>query len=786
MASNEAGVAQVDFTVKFGRETVSFTLPLFTCHVSAVKAILFQRTQVPIEKQRLFFNNPVVKDYRRDAADSTPLSDLFPTALVEGVSCGGQHTATQHIKVGAMLLGSHAAAPMIDSKATSEITRLVSTTVEHDGQWFRCCYGKGYVRQTAYVCRTCVVEGRADPAHAVCLACAEICHGNHEVEEWGVRYFMRCDCCTEKCWRQLPEGSPGDVAAKLRKAVAAPEPVPVSTMGVEQRTKRKRSRSSSPLTPKHTSMGGSLMSGIRVPAVANGPSPFSLNDPPPSLPSAEAAPLSLGVEQKKEGNGVSVTAAVSDAADTDGSPPTRYPEPSRCVFLLDSKTGKPPENAVIPTNRKNRYPRRSLTWCYCEVDNPTDDPECGGIVCILCTSCYWSVHMTRLYTDQYRRMPCYGDVVQGELVAFKCLTCDTLVCTPCRLRCHKDHEVEPGMIIPSPEDGTDNGAPAGAKFSCGCRGHCSIAEVVPPEELADPSTYMDMPPDVAAEVMNSDVFMGLVCGLCMQEYPWLVTADPAKCYEGKLPTKVTEGIKPIAACANTDPIELIPEKVYPYHGMLLPVNTFTAESTCNCEPCRESYEAFAPRADEDATEMVICLHDYCDNCSASLKDEQAFMCKTCELTLESTFFLCKSCNTRREALVQARQPTLRPRMEGRGGTASPLPRPATPVPSDPANRYEHDLSHEFLEDTFENLYALCHMQILENLDHPTQEYLQEHWEDVKNEFALANTLTNSFGQVPLTFDEEEITAMAEANLAREPRRSIPKNPLTDDDAANKP
>ncbi|CAG9577217.1 conserved hypothetical protein [Leishmania major strain Friedlin] len=830
----------VDFEVKFGKMVVSLEMPA-SATVHDLKHRLEEQTHVRLDKQRLLLNLPVLKAKHRDPPHDTVVRLLFPTELVNRCE---QHDGpvAQHVKVSAMLLGSAETAPAVNVAATSEISRLVATTVEHDGRWYRCSYARGYLRQTAYVCRTCIDEGRADPQHALCLACAEFCHGNHEVEEWGVRYYMRCDCCTQKCWRPPADPEAAAEAAAKRRAglYSSPSVASATASGsevravqmrdIEERTTRKRARSTSPLTPKR-SRGSSPVSGIRMATIppadmpevilhhstAAGAAAASLvgafrpsQDASRALPSSSAfspgpSPPLAAADQADASTRVSngrafVGKRVSDSGDEGGdihgdhgegehsdALPSPLPELSRCAFVVDSKTKKAPVESVLPTNRHNRYPRDPFNWCYCKNAYPSDDPECGGIACMLCCSCYWSTHITRLHTYQYRRMPCYGDVLLGDTVVFKCTTCNTHVCVPCRYRCHKDHNVEEALVTPSKDDGTDNSGPEGVRFSCGCRGRCAIAEEVAAEMIDDESTFDPIPDSVATELMNDDVFTGFVCAYCMQEHPWIATEDPLRCYHGQLPP-MAPAKKAVLACGIKSAVphsaDMEDSDVFPYHGMLLPVNAFTDATTCSCKLCRSAFDQFAPRATENATEMIMELHDHCDHCGKSVKDQQAFMCRTCEMNLDNTFFICKDCNAMRELLVQnvnrvralagpqndETPPQADERVEGEMGEVtaegSEFDAAINSVDDEAlpeAGGYDHDLSHEFIEDTFENLYALCGMQILQNMDPEMQEYVASNWDPMVNQVEVANTLSQSLGQIPLQFDEDELREMAVLN-----------------------
>ncbi|KAK7200956.1 putative zinc finger in N-recognin (UBR box) [Novymonas esmeraldas] len=800
----------VDFEVKFGKSVVSLEMPV-SATVRDLKQRLEEETHVRIAKQRLLLNAPVVKARQRDPPLATMIRALLPADLVARCE---QHdgAVAQHVRVGAMLLGSVDAAPTVDVTAASEISRLVATTVEHDGKWYRCSYARGYLRQTAYVCRTCINEGRADPQHVLCLACAELCHGNHDVEEWGMRYHMRCDCCTQKCWRPPTDPKTAAAAAAARRAVQHPSAAQPSaevwtlqTHEIEQRTMRKRTRSTSPLAPRR-SRGSSPIGGIRMAAApppdmpevslhassaASAVAPGAVAFPSAPPPTSSAAPAAAGsahghrdttaVQDEREGEEEEgAEEGGAGAGDEQAErPPPPLPELHRCAFVVDSKTGKAPEASVLPVNRGNRYPRDSLHWCHCKSTQPSDDPECGGVACMLCCSCFWSTHITRLHTLQYRRLPCYGDVLLGDTVAFKCRTCNTHVCAPCRYRCHKDHDVEDVLVTPSRDDGTDNGALEGAQFSCGCRGLCAIAEEVPADMIDDVSTFAPIPDSVAVELMNEDIFSGFVCAACMQEHPWMATEDPLRCYGGQLPPPVLTK-KPVIACGATATGD--DSEVFPYHGMLLPVTAFTSGMTCPCEPCRAAFDAFAPRATEDATQMVMELHDYCDNCGAFIKDQQAFMCRTCEMHYEETFFICKDCNAMREILVQntnrvRASTTMQPSEEEEPTSSSQAPPPASSsspreadvvegdgeAAQDSSHTYKHDLSHDFIEDTLDNLYGLCGMQVLQSTDPETQDYIASNWDPAVHRVELTNTLTQSLGQIPLQFSAEELQEIAELN-----------------------
>lgn len=59
------------------------------------------------------------------------------------------------------------------------------------GRFDTCTYRMGYINQSVYVCRTCVVDNR--PA-AVCYSCSIECHTSCELIELMGKRDFRCDC----------------------------------------------------------------------------------------------------------------------------------------------------------------------------------------------------------------------------------------------------------------------------------------------------------------------------------------------------------------------------------------------------------------------------------------------------------------------------------------------------------------------------------------------------------------------------------------------------------------
>ncbi|ORC89383.1 uncharacterized protein TM35_000121580 [Trypanosoma theileri] len=764
-ASSPNGVNEIRVEVTHGKDKMLLLFPAEKSTVGDVKKELMRRSGVPIEKQRLFFGAPVLKQYRREGREDVRLIDLISNHKTHDKNnnnnnnthtdispMAGSSPSPSTITIPLMLVGSVATIPHINEEAVAQLHRLVTTTVEQDNRWFRCSYSKGYARQTAFVCRTCVRSGRADAAHAICYACAEVCHRNHDVEEWGVRYYMRCDCCTAACWRPVAEEE------KKKK-----------TMMISN-----SSNSNSNDTHHHH------------------------HDK-----EVEEKEGSISKEKNEEeqdpGNNDNSNNSNSNNHNNDND------EPQRCCFIIDSETGLPPVTSVVPHNSKNRYPRDLYRWCYCncEDDHPADDAEGGGIVCMLCSTCYWSAHMTRLCTEAFRRIPCYGDVVEGDVLAFHCRTCETLVCCPCRLRCHKDHDVSAEAVLASRLSGTHNEAPAGVEFSCGCRGCCDIAERVPPGDVWNDRKYSQMSAATATAMMNGDAFVGFVCGRCMNEHPWLINEDPRRCYAGKLPTSFSSSSSSLSISRSREngkegkesqqqeqqqqyrsivPCGLSPDApcaddVYPFHGMLFPVDAFTESATCTCGPCREAYSRFAPRSHIAAgPEMMVQLHDACDHCGHTIRDEQAFMCQTCELQHDQTFFVCQRCNRLR---LQAQMPELgNTNSNPNTNTITTTTTTTTTTTSNNNNNnennnttttttaeeensenvevapWDHPLSHVFVEDTYENLYTLCGMQMMQNLDSASRAYVMDNIDATTASFE--GILRRTFGQEPLEFDLGEV------------------------------
>ncbi|KAG8344176.1 hypothetical protein ERJ75_000681100 [Trypanosoma vivax] len=751
-------IEEIHVMVTHAARRLRIVLPAVSAKIKHLKAELEKRCGVPVNRQRLLFCAPVLKPHRRGAADDMRLVDIIaPQISSAGSACktdvpgdqqysdasgpaiahGGTNdvlevaaikanngpgasstsnashemadpssssltacTSSKVVSIPLMLIGTAAAAPQVNEEAVAQLHRLVTNKVQRRNQWFLCSYNKGYVRQTAFVCRTCINNGSALPYHAVCYACAEICHDNHVVEEWGLRYFMRCDCCTMACWRDADGHSTEETNVKEENGAAD------------------------------------------------------------------------AVKEKSCGNS-------HDSSNTAIVPAESSSEQRRCCFVIDKDSGLPPTStALVPLNSKNRYPRSARTWCYCDCadDQPPDGADAlGGIVCLLCSTCYWSSHVTRLKADILHTLPCYGDGVVSDVVAFCCHTCDTLVCGPCRLRCHSSHNVENIMSIPleeheheqqdesQPMEQDESASLEAFFFSCGCG--CSIESTSNGSGTEAAQNFCsrntDLPPvpsQIVTEMMNYDSYIGFLCAHCMQEHPWLVENDLRKCYSGKLPDPVPAvKHKPPPPCGFgvTEPI---PSDVFPYHGMLLPVTAFTEEMTCTCGPCRQAYETFAPRACETAGTMAVQLHDDCDHCGQTECRSQIFICQDCGLMEDKAFFICQRCNTLRLAAQM-------PGMCGASAhtdagacastTAPTNPDPVTaPDGSKPLRPWDHPLSHTFIEGTRENVCGLISMYLSHN---QSGSVLQRALGETETgRVLLDELLPQNFVNVPINFDPKDV------------------------------
>lgn len=1114
----------VEFEIQYVRQRCVHSFPL-TSTIGEVKEWLCEESKVLPSVQLLLLNAPVAKPYRKIVGSSkvkitseqgcggdgkngtvgtfsdaeiasTPLSSILTPSLLEKIQDLDSSHKPQCIKVRGMLIGCPQSQDdrhprHLTAEAAAALSRIVSTTLEDQSNWYRCSYSQGYVRQTAYVCRTCLEEGRAAPDHAICFGCAEICHAKHNVEEWGTRFYMRCDCCTSKCWRTppsssspslgvthstdetSPSGTTPETSAKRVKgkeeeedgdgghlsprasAFSSPpsgkvepssgeerstsdslqqkemkeggreadqkkshssEPESsaraislVTTGKVEARMNRKRARSPlgesplphameatessvsgtaapDPLHPPSSSLlaengnhlghisntasgmsenqdgASSLVLSSELPtrdtlssavakeneepeipdrvsasqikspngrvtlssstrgdstqdkeiALKNKEKERNPNGVPDALSTVTSGVAGLRTSRRVEGNetaseglpslspvhSIPLPPSSSCATTTSSLVPnvlsgnekarsstsaSHYciaPSFEGCRFILDSETHCKP-TIVIPPNTRNRYPRRLETWCYCEENEVLDkeDPknasakkeekesdaaeEFLGLSCMLCSSCFWSDHVTSLYSDQLKRVSCYKHVNEVDVVVFYCITCETFVCPPCRYRCHKDHEVEderilssvlpnkiaqkekeklarearemqelgiktenkinaggsrsewmPSIVSPippaavgayklaerisgvrSPCDSCDPGGVdwdslQDSLFTCGCRGMCRIKECVSPEEVDDPNSFLPIPNKVAIDLMINDGLTGFVCSECMQENPWLLTQDLRECMNGTLPPKATDSSKilPILPCKTLPADHAEKDKYYPYHGMLLPIHVFSDQYICSCQKCQAAFHEFAPWGKNKAQYLMMNLFDQCNVCKCSIGDQDGFLCKTCEMVMTEGFLICSECNAHRVKMVERnRRPLSANELEDTptsdhtesATNSSPFPSPSassctpgtgqsfTYVNSKGVSvTYEHDLSHQFLESTLENLYALCGMQIIDSMEQDTREYLLENIEEI-NDLTPQLTMQSNFGPQSIEFTQEELKAFAIANAPQE-------------------
>nr|CCC93428.1 conserved hypothetical protein [Trypanosoma congolense IL3000] len=714
-ATANGELTEICVNVVHATKKFDIVLPAATSRVGDLKEKLAQSTGVPIERQRLLFDTRVATQYRGRAPDTMKIIDMLASRSSRAVTAGNKASSSTRsllekgadgnptgggslravaaptsappqssvLKLPVMLLGTAASAPHVDEEMTAQMHRLTSIMVEHENKWFRCTYGKGYARQRAFVCRTCLESGAASATHAICCACAEVCHKDHNIEEWGVRYFMRCDCCTPACWQNVSGGT-------------------------------------------NEQSGNETGGDCRC-----------------SVSEASNNSKCSGDEAEKVDQCVDKGAQwVTKAEDLQHL--------RRCCFIMDSDTGKPPASReAIPLNSRNRYPRSSSTWCFCRCtdDHPADGTdEAEGFVCMLCTSCYWGTHITRLNTDIVHCLPCCGQVLEGDIVAFNCRTCASVICGPCRLRCHRDHDADETVEIYSHEEQT--GEPV---FKCGCG--CSTKD-----GRADCGSSIDenspqIPWNVAAQIMKIDSCVGFVCAHCMQEYPWLMNKDYRKCYGGRLPDAVpVDQHLPIVPC-SFPPTEECPDGTFPFHGMLYPYDAFTEEMTCNCLPCRQAYDRFAPRTTVSALDFrAVELHNTCDNCGHDVQDEKVFICQTCELQSDTAYFACQQCNKLRiEAGLLGMNVTsngISPSSDNVADTN------ASSVGEGEPWRWDHPPGHVFLEETSENLVSMCEVYLRACNDDPTEMTVLKDADHGGN--LLQWLISQEFGGDAITYDPKDV------------------------------
>lgn len=412
-----------------------------------------------------------------------------------------------------------------------------------------------------------------------------------------------------------------------------------------------------------------------------------------------------------------------DPNTTDAPAATAGAKPASCQFIVDERTDEFP--VLRLEENENTYPPAE-GWCACnwetdssavkrsgdaagsQSDHDVDD-DGGCETCVMCGTGFWSQHVSRLDTSWLPHVGCYG-TVRGEVVTFRCHTCNTQCCLPCRLHCHADHECGPPELF-STEDAD------GKVFSCGCSGMCDIAAGVGPEKaeaaaqravafLVDGDMETADRPSgdgVVCSVMHaadvtSDEFLHFVCGRCVSRRPWL--ADPRRlrgCLSGAGLALLPEAAAAPHRCLQCDGDGAAS------HGLVLPANAFS-ELTCQCDACRQECAASVVgcAALDAPIDLFFSTARQCGQCRGDVAG-QAFVCVTCELAnsgLGTSYILCPSCHSSRDAQADAAHPS----------------------------------EHEFAEDSGDNLFRLFSASFASQLDGDSQMWVVNHWQEAQGMF----------------------------------------------------
>ncbi|KAL7317635.1 hypothetical protein PS15m_003967 [Mucor circinelloides] len=78
------------------------------------------------------------------------------------------------------------------------------------GNFDKCTFSLGYIRQPLYACKTCTVDQNEEPA-GMCYSCSIACHASHDLFELFPKRAFRCDCGLSGkfgghgCSRMVPE-----------------------------------------------------------------------------------------------------------------------------------------------------------------------------------------------------------------------------------------------------------------------------------------------------------------------------------------------------------------------------------------------------------------------------------------------------------------------------------------------------------------------------------------------------------------------------------------------------
>lgn len=435
----------------------------------------------------------------------------------------------------------------------------------------------------------------------------------------------------------------------------------------------------------------------------------------------------------------------------------------RCKFLTDERTGAPP-SAPLLRNSENQYPPETKTWCYCKGTAATTEEEEEGLNCMMCHNVCYAPHITHLYTHLFHLVSCYAETSGHNTLGYRCVTCEeaagvapgvassgseVLYCPPCLLHCHTGHVVSKEPVhVEWRCEGTKS-------LVCGCRAACAIAHAMPDTVLLDKAKALrtsqpplvgsddttavmttEIPQWMATQLVEDDEVSAFICARCMLSHPWLWRHGDAayddlselrQCRKGRYirETDVNVVDVPVLAC-GTQPSGLAPTAhhrdavaadVFPYHGMLVPddIKAFL----CQCADCqRELAGVFPRRVSSDGLQLFIPYEDTCCHCSEAVERSSGHLCATCELQQLSSYFLCDECFQ----LPEVRAAHARDR-----------------------NRDGSDAAHEFVGDTFENLWRVFGAALVGQVDPETKQWMLENWSDGAARDVVLDMMRGTFG-----------------------------------------
>lgn len=419
--------------------------------------------------------------------------------------------------------------------------------------------------------------------------------------------------------------------------------------------------------------------------------------------------------------------------------------PARCRFVVDESSHEIPKKPVM-RNVENRYPSDTEHWCYCLGEDATPEEDEDGLNCMLCHSGFYCSHITRLETTTFRLLSCYAETDGYNTIGIRCRTCfppsstpaqeNVLCCPSCAVFCHRGHDLDTN-VVPIHYDGEGEGAIT--TLQCSCRASCTIAHDTPKSALMEgvDATGKDLlvPQWLAKKLVEDDEICAFLCATCMQKYPWLWQAhgaDPIahidslrRCYNGKLPDASMD-IKPVIKCRVSTVTDEDADR-FPYHGMVVPEDL--SKCLCPCKACQDAFQQFAPRKVSDSgLQLLVPYHNRCSQCNVAVERSAGYLCTTCEIEQPpemqgASFFLCDSCYESTDAVQRHRAAIVTQR------------------------------SHEFVQDSFENLWNLFGATLVRHADPATKEWMMNHWNDGASRDMFLDLMRSSFGAKRLREDE---------------------------------